>query len=556
MMAPVQRITRRGFLLGALATLVAACRSSDRAAPAGPSTSGSSLPAATDTATPPTPAPTTTAPPTTTLPPVPELPADPFTLGVASGDALTDAVVLWTRLAPDPSAVGGRAGMPDADVPVVWEIATSEDFAAGVASGIATASPDHAHSVHVDVPNLDPATTYWYRFKVGPYTSAVGRTVTMPAGDAAAASLVIGHASCQHYETGLYAAHRDIAAAHLDALIWLGDYIYEGRAHPVGEDGAIRSHNGAEPTDLPGYRDRYALYRSDPDLRAAHASTGWYVIWDDHEVQNNYAADHSADPSIPEATFHARRAAAYQAWWEHQPVRLPPPMSADYQIYRSFALGPLGQLFLLDGRQYRSDQACGDRAMSFDPACPETFAPGRTMLGDAQEHWLLDGLAATTGTWNVIGNQTVMTDVTLNGAVLNYDQWDGYPDARQRLVGGIDRANLTNVVTITGDIHAALVADLAVDDENGHRAVGSELITSSISSTSNLPPGSEALLSNFNDIHYADGIKRGWVRSTLTATGWDAEYRAVDDVTRADSTISVSARFHIDPTTPGALRTA
>ena len=475
---------------------------------------------------------------------------------MASGDALPDAVVLWTRLAPDPLANGGTAGMPGEDVPVVWEVATSEDLATTVASGVATASPDHAHTVHVDVTGLTPATTYWYRFRVGPYTSTTGRTVTMPAADGPATTLVIGHACCQHYETGLYAAHRDIAAAQLDALVFLGDYIYEGRAHPVGQDEAIRSHNGAEPTDLPGYRDRYALYRTDADLQASHASTGWYVIWDDHEVENNYAGDHGTDPAISEADFHARRAAAYQAWWEHQPVRLPPPTSADYQIYRSFALGSLGQLFLLDGRQYRSDQACGDRVLSLEPACPETFAPGRTMLGDTQERWLLDGLAATTATWNVIGNQTILSDLTLNGAVLNFDQWDGYPDARQRLLGGIDQANLTNVVTITGDIHAAGVADLTVDDENGRHAVGAELITSSVSSTSNLPIGAEAVLAQFPNVHYADGTKRGWVRNTLTASSWEAEYRAVDDITRADSPISVPARFRIVPTTPGAQRIA
>jgi len=561
-MATVQRVSRRGFLLGAMATVLAACRSGGGGASGRPTSTAGGGPATTaaggaaTTAAPTTAAATTTQTPTTTLPPAPELPGDPFALGVASGDALSDAVVLWTRLAPDPLAAGGTAGMPGEDVPVVWEVSTSDDFATTVASGVVAASPDHAHSVHVDVTGLTPATTYRYRFRVGRYTSTTGRTVTMPDAGEPAATLTIGHACCQHYEQGLYAAHRDIAAAQLDALVFLGDYIYEGRAHPVGQDEAIRSHNGAEPTDLAGYRDRYALYRTDPDLRASHASTGWYVIWDDHEVQNNYAGDRSADPAIAPADFHARRAAAYQAWWEHQPVRLPPPTSADYQIYRSFALGSLAQLFLLDGRQYRSDQACGDRVLSLEPACPETFAPGRTMLGDTQERWLLDGLAATTATWNVIGNQTILSDLTINGAVLNFDQWDGYPDARQRLLTGIDQANLTNVVTITGDIHAAGVVDLIVADENGQHPVGAELITSSVSSTSNLPIGAEAVLAQFPNVHFADGTKRGWVRNTLDASAWEAEYRAVDDITRADSPISVAGRFRIVPTTPGAQRIA
>ena len=329
-----------------------------------------------------------------------------------------------------------------------------------------------------------------------------------------------------------------------------------GRAHPVGEDEAIRSHNGAEPTDLAGYRDRYALYRTDADLQASHASTGWYVIWDDHEVQNNYAGDHSTDPAISEADFHARRAAAYQAWWEHQPVRLPPPTSADYQIYRTFALGPLGQLFLLDGRQYRSDQACGDRVLSLEPVCPETFAPGRTMLGDTQERWLLDGLAATTATWNVIGNQTILSDLTLNGAVLNFDQWDGYPDARQRLLGGIDQANLTNVVTITGDIHAAGVADLTVDDENGRHASAPSSSPRRSRRRATSPSGPRPCWPSSRTSTTPTAPSAAGCATRLTASSWEAEYRAVDDITRADSPISVPARFRIVPTTPGAQRIA
>ncbi len=221
------------------------------------------------------------------------------------------------------------------------------------------------------------------------------------------------------------------------------------------------------------------------------------MIWDDHEVENNYAGDHSEDADVPEAEFQARRAAAYQAWWEHQAVRLPAPESADYQIYRSFSLGSLAQLFLLDGRQYRSDQSCGDQVLVLEPPCPETFAPGRTMLGDEQERWLLDGLAASPTTWNIVGNQTILSDLTLNGAILNYDQWDGYPEARQRLLYGIDQTGLTNVVTLTGDIHAAGVIDLVVEDENGSHPVGTELITSSVSSTTNLPVGAEAILAQF-----------------------------------------------------------
>ena len=534
------RLSRRSFLLGALAGgTLAACR--------GDGTSSSPETAGSATSAPATTVPTTTVP-TTTLPPAPPLPGDPFTLGVASGDPLPDSVILWTRLAPEPLAPGGAGGMPAEELEVVWEVSETDTFDELSAGGTAAATPLHAHCVHVDVTGLSPSTTYWYRFRVGPHTSPTGRTRTMPAATGPPGQIVLGHASCQNFETGMYAAHRDISTAGLDALVWLGDYIYEGGAHAVGESNVIRSHDGAEAVDLAGYRNRYALYKSDPDLQAAHTSAPWYVIWDDHEVDNNYAGDQSQDTSVPAATFRERRTAAYQAWWEHQPVRLPAPDGADYQMRRSFSLGPLAQLFLLDGRQHRSDQACGDEVLSLAPPCPETFAPERTMLGDEQERWLLDGLGASRSTWNIIGNQTVLSDLTLNGAILNFDQWDGYPDARQRLLYGIDQAGLTNVVTLTGDIHAAGVADLTVADENGVHAVGTELVTSSISSTSNLPVGAEAVLAQFPAVRYADGRRRGWVRSVITPTGWEAEYRAVEDVTRADSAVTVAARFRIDPT--------
>ena len=252
--------------------------------------------------------------------------------------------------------------------------------------------------------------------------------------------------------------------------------------------------------------------------------------------------------------FRLRRAAAYQAWWEHQPVRLPPPDGADYEMRRQFALGALGTLFLLDGRQHRTDQACGDVKLSLDPPCPETFDPARTMLGAEQEQWLLDGLAGSRSTWNILGNQTVLGDLTLAGAVLNYDQWDGYPAARQRLLDAVDQGGIANVVTLTGDIHAAGVADLTVEDENGRRAVATEFVTSSVSSMSNLPVGAEAILAQFPDVRFADGTRRGWVRSTITEDAWEAEYRAVENIADAGSAITVAARFRVDAGTAGARR--
>jgi alkaline phosphatase D len=295
---------------------------------------------------------------------------------------------------------------------------------------------------------------WFYRFRAGTFTSPTGRAQTAPAADSAAEAR-FASASCQNYQNGYYTAHRDIADQQPDFVVWLGDYIYEGDSYPIDGANVVRSHGTPEVRTLDDYRNRYALYRGDADLQASHAACPWYVIWDDHEVENNYA---SLIPENPEEApdFAARRAAAYQAWWEHMPVALPPPNGTDeYRIYRSFRWGSLLDLALLDGRQYRSDQACGDPGLSLDPACPETFDPDRTMLGAEQEAWLIDTLDAATSTWRVIGNQTVFGDLTLAGAVLNYDQWDGYPADRSAIVDRLAADAVPNVVVLTGDIHLA-----------------------------------------------------------------------------------------------------
>ena len=269
----------------------------------------------------------------------------------------------------------------------------------------------------------------WYRFRVGEWTSPSGRVA--PTGGT---GLRIAATTCQNFETGYYGAHRDIAEWAPDLVTFLGDFIYEDASQPVGDD-RVRSHRGGEPRDLDAYRDRYAQYLADPDLQASRAVVPWLVIWDDHEVENNYAGLTSEDED-PVDVFAARRLAAYQAWWEHMPVRIPRPQpDVDTIIYRTIHWGTLADFILLDGRQFRSDQACGDVVLNLDPACPEAGDPARTMLGTVQETWLDGELAASEATWPVITQQTVVTDIRLpNGAVLNYDQWDGYAPARDRML--------------------------------------------------------------------------------------------------------------------------
>ena len=407
--------------------------------------------------------PTTTTPTTPpTVPATAPLPADPFRLGVTSGDPDATSVVLWTRLVGD---------LPDV-VDVVWEVAADDTFGDVLATGATTATAADGHSVHVVADLAGPVA---YRFHAGGFTSAVGRAAPAVAG----ATLKLAAATCQHWETGFYAAHRDLVEWGPDAVVFLGDFIYEGASRPVGE-GRVRSHDGPEPTDLAGYRARYAQYLSDPDLQASRAACPWFAIWDDHEVENNYAALVPQD-AADAATFAARRTAAYQVWWEHMPVRLARPVAgADTVISRRASYGDLVDLVLLDGRQFRSDQACGGAELSTEPACPEAADPARTMLGAAQETWVADTLAASSAAWAVLGQQTVLTDLRLpNGGVLNYDQWDGYAPARDRLLAAAAPV-AGRMVVLTGDIHLAGVGVLP--------GIGTEFVTTSVSSGGDIPP--------------------------------------------------------------------
>ncbi|MET0326727.1 MAG: alkaline phosphatase D family protein [Ilumatobacteraceae bacterium] len=522
-------LSRRALLALGAAVVIGACSGDDDATdpadPTEPTAPPSTAPPSTAVST--TREPSTTATPTTDAPTTtagPPLAADPFAAGVAAGDPDATSAVLWTRLLGD--------GLPD-EIDVVWELAGDEGFATVTADGHVTASAADGHSVHVTAPVDGPS---WYRFRAGGFTSPPGRVAPV---DAATSSLRLATASCQHFETGFYAAHRDIAEWAPDAVVFLGDFIYEGASRPVG-DGRVRSHDGPEPTDLGAYRARYAQYLSDADLRASRAACPWLVIWDDHEVENNYAGLEPQDPAERDA-FPARRAAAYRAWWEHMPVRLPPPVDgADYTTYRTVSLGPLADVILLDGRQHRTDQACGDVTMSLAPPCPDALDPARTMLGGTQESWVGEELAADRAIWTVLGQQTVLSDLRLpTGAILNYDQWDGYGPARDRLLA--QAAVAERVVVLTGDIHLAGIGRLP--------GVGTEFVAASISSNG-LDPGMRSVLVGFPAVVDAELAHRGYIRHVVTPETWTAEYRIVDDVAAPDSAVSTWQTFRVDAATP------
>jgi alkaline phosphatase D len=530
-------ISRRVFLAAGAAVVVAAC-SDDNGESSPTSSDGATSPSTTQVATTTTTEATTT---TSTLPPV-VLSADPFTLGVASGDPDATSVVLWTRLAPDPLNGGG---MPDDDVEVAWEISGSPDFDTVLASGSETAVLSQGHSVHAVVP-LDQGDCF-YRFRVGDYTSPVGTTRAAPDAGADLAEVTFAVGNCQHYASGQYAAHRDLAEHEPDFVVWLGDYIYEDPGLPGNDDPTARVHLGPEPTTLDDYRNRYARYKTDAHLQAAHSVCPWFVIWDDHEVENNYASLTPQD-AADQPSFVARRSTAYQAWWEHQPVRLDPPIAADpeYRIYRDVRWGALIGLALLDGRQYRSDQTCGDVTLSLDPACPETFDTARTMLGDEQEAWLFDKLGTSTSVWNAIGNQVVFADATFGEAVLNYDQWDGYPVERQRIMQRLADAAVPNIVVLTGDIHLAAVAQLRAGDRGVGTPVGVEFITTSISSASLITDQLTEVLKAFPNLVDAELTHRGYSLHTVTPDRWTADYRIVTDVSRADSEVTSLGSYVVE----------
>ncbi|HSC15024.1 MAG TPA: alkaline phosphatase D family protein [Gammaproteobacteria bacterium] len=475
---------------------------------------------------------------------------DPFTLGVASGYPEPNAAVLWTRLAPQPLVPGG--GMPASPVAVEWEVGADEALRTVVRRGTVYATPDWAHSVHVEVTGLEPARDYWYRFTSGGARSPIARTRTAAARGTLPNRLTLAVASCQHFEQGHYAAYRAIADDAVDVVVHVGDYIYEGRG-----TSRVRMHDAPECHTLEDYRQRYAIYKSDPHLKAAHAASPWMIVSDDHEVANDYAADHSEQDDPPEL-FLARRDAAYQAFYEHLPLpRRLVPFGGRQRLYTSRAFGDLAAVFMLDGRQYRSRQAC--QPGPYVEPCSELRARERTMLGDRQEQWLGRSLAASGARWNLLGQQTVLAhfDQSGDGPRAYWDDgWNGYPAARDRLVATLLERPASNPVVFGGDIHAFLVNDVqAVAMDHDSRIVATELVTSSISSVQGQTQETFDLWKAENpNVRLARGDYRGYLRVAIAPERLQADLVAVDDVTRADSPTHVLASFDVENGKPGVAR--
>jgi len=488
----------------------------------------------------------------------PRFAASPFTLGVASGYPLPSGVVLWTRLAPAPLQPGG--GMSPEVVPVEWEVASDDRMGQVVQRGTATATPEWAHSVHVEVEGLEPGRWYWYRFRAGGQVSVVGRTRTAPAGNAAVDRLRFAFASCQQYEQGYYGAYHRLLADDLDLVVFLGDYIYEsswGRDH-------VRKHGAPEPHTLDDYRIRHALYKTDPDLQAAHQACPWIFTWDDHEVANDYADDRSQF-AHPREWFLLRRAAAYRAYYEHMPLRRQMvPMGSQMRLYHRVGFGTLVQFHMLDDRQFRSHQPCvgagrGGSAVTDAEACSERLDPRLTMLGEVQDRWLESGLDRSAARWNVIGQQTLMAQLDSKpGAGQRFwtDGWDGYPAARRRLLDYLGARKPANPVVIGGDVHMFWVTDLKPDfDDARSPVVASEIVGTSISSQNGRKQEDvDAIVADNAHVRFGNPTRRGYVRVEVTPQRLRADLRAMRSVTQPRAEADTLASFVVEDGRAGAVR--
>jgi alkaline phosphatase D len=475
---------------------------------------------------------------------------DPFALGVASGAPRPDGLVLWTRLAPDPVAAGPET-VPDGDLEVGYEIAEDPSFRRIAQHGLARAESAFAHAVHLEVRGLRPGRPYWYRFFLGPWTSATGRAITAPPPSAPVGTLRFGYCSCANYEQGYFAAYRHLAEEHPDLVLFLGDYIYES-VDP--SPAAIRHHSDGRPaTTLALYRNRYAQYRGDPDLQRLHAAASCLVTWDDHEVQNDYAGAYSEDLAPP-AEFLKRRRAAFQAFYEHMPLPATSrPVGDLLRIHYAMDWGDLLRIHVLDGRQYRSPGACygpgkGGGHVETLQSCPELADPARSMLGMAQEQWLQRSLAASQARWNLLAQDVLMAQMQGTrpdgSRGVWTEAWDGYPAARTRLLTHLRDAKVANPVVIGGDNHAFWANDLKPDfDDAKAPAVATEFIGGSITSHGPDYEATMKIVRQNPHVRFFDSRQRGYAIADLTPERMETRFQVVTDATNPASPKETLARF-------------
>ena len=390
-----------------------------------------------------------------------------FEFSVASGDPLTDRVILWTRVSP-----GSSAG---ASIPVYWEMATDIAFERIAASGTSVAEEARDYTVKVDATMLTAGASYYYRFQALGQTSPIGRTRTAPQG--CVNRMRLASVSCAAYARGYFGPYRDIGKlADIDVVLHLGDYIYEYGFNDIRSVIPPR-----ETATLEDYRLRYAHYRRDPDLQALHRQHPVIAVWDDHETVNNAYATGAVDHKPGLGDFFERKAQAYQAYVEWIPIR----EQEAGKVWRSFQFGDLVDLLMLDTRMWGRDAQVGRSDLE------GIEDPTRTILGFDQEDWLATSLQHSEAHWTVVAQQVLMLQLSLGGTPLNTDQWDGYKASRDRFFDAIEQDGPRNTVVLGGDIHTAWAADLTrdpldpevYDPESGHGALAVEFITPAVAST-------------------------------------------------------------------------
>ena len=475
----------------------------------------------------------------------------PFQLGIAAGDPAPDGFVIWTRLAPEPLAADH--GMPALAVPLTWEVAEDENFRTIAQTGTALARPELGHAVHVEVGGLKPGRPYWYRFVAGRERSAAGRASTTPAIGARLDHVRFAVAGCQHYEQGLFTAHRHLSREQIDFVFCYGDYIYEGRGDRLRQtrDGPVtpvRRHEGSEIYSIIDYRRRYAQYKMDPDLQAAHAAAPWMVVYDDHEIDNNWADELDQD-GTPPPIFKLRRQMALQAYYEHMPLRAASlPIGPAMQLYRQIRFGDLLDVNLLDTRQYRTDQPCGDR---WSPDCPGATRADAQMLGAQQEAWLADRIGASKALWKTLAQQVMVMDLDRNpdpGATYNLDSWGGYRAPRARLLSGIQDRRIDNVVVLTGDEHQNYAGELHLDGRSPKpRAIATEFVATSITSGGDgmdQRPEMKWIIGNNPQLKF-NNSQRGYLLCDVTRERWQTDFRVLDQVSGPGGQVSTRMKLAV-----------
>ncbi len=487
---------------------------------------------------------------------------NPFTLGVASGSPRHDSVVLWTRL--HIANFLGHSKLPETAITVQWQIAKDDRFTQLLQQGAATAMPELGHAVHVELHNLAPDSWFYYRFMVGDYVSTVGRTRTFPAPETLAASLRFAYASCQRFEAGYFSAYTHMAREQLDTVVFLGDYIYEYNSRGNSTARQLPGYLPAFADTVEGYRMRYAAYKSDAALQAMHAHCPWIVTWDDHEVYNDYAATQGEDLS---PTFMQRKAAAYQAFYEHMPLRASTLIAGydslktngELRIYGAFNAGQLANFLVLDDRQYRDNQACpksgrGGGTVARAEECAELFDPQRTLLGKQQESWLDQALEKTQSQWTIIAQQTLVGRRNYSPsdkpakALLQTDNWDGYPAARSRMLASIKAHSPSNPVFVGGDIHQNWVGHVKTDfTKPNSKTIATEFCGTSLTSGggANDDKFKERLANNPHFV-FADAENRGYGVVELTPNHMTTTLRVVDDVRLKQTQVSSLAVFKVE----------